>query len=103
MSGDRPLQEVAIQLGGWVASTKTEVYACITALTALPPSQAVHIYTDSQGLMVGYEFFITRAHRQTPQQLLRTQFNREWGLLCLIIVGCTAPVTLTKVSVHTGT
>jgi ribonuclease HI len=42
------------------------VYACIAALAALPPSQAVHIHTDSQGLIVGYESFVTRAHLQAP-------------------------------------
>ena len=65
MEGDRPLQEVAIQLGGWAASTKAEVYACIAALAALPPLQAVHIHTDSQGLIVGFESFVTKAHLQT--------------------------------------
>ena len=34
--------------------------------------------------------------------MLRTWFNREWGILHQIIAGHTAPVTLTKVSAHTG-
>ena len=74
MDGDRTACEVAIQLGGWMSSTKAEVYACIAALAALPLSQEVQVYTDSQGLMSGYRSFVTEASLQPFRHLLRNWF-----------------------------
>ena len=53
LEGDKPLWEVAVKLGGWMSSTKMEVYACMAALTILPVSQPVQIFTDSQGSLLG--------------------------------------------------
>ena len=54
--------EVSIWLGGWMSSTKAEVYACIAALAALPLAQPVQIHTDSQGLILGYKSFVVEAN-----------------------------------------
>jgi hypothetical protein len=74
MVEDKSIYELGVQLGGWMSSTKSEIYACIAALAAVPPSQAVHIYTDSQGLLAGYEMFVSKAAQQPFRRLLRTRF-----------------------------
>ena len=101
LDGDRSMGEVAVRLGGWMSSTKAEVYACITALAALPVSQPVHIHTDSQGLIAGYRSFVAGASEQSPHQLLQNQFWREWSVFCQTVSCCTASITLTKVSTYT--
>jgi hypothetical protein len=59
---EKSLWEVAVYVGGWLSSTKTEVYACIMALATLPVHQSLQIYTDSQGLLSGYHKFVSEAH-----------------------------------------
>ena len=70
LDGDKPLQEVAVQLRGWLSSTKAEIYACIAALVMFPPSQPVQVYTDSQGLISGYKSFVIDACLQPFRFLL---------------------------------
>ena len=70
LEGDKPLWEVAVKLGGWMSSTKMEVYACMAALTVLPGSQPVQIFTDSQGLIAGYQSFVTGSLWHPFQHLL---------------------------------
>ena len=36
LDGDKSLWEVGVCIGGWLSSTKTEVYACIMAVASLP-------------------------------------------------------------------
>ena len=36
LDGDRSLWELGVRIGGWLSSTKTEIYACIMALAMLP-------------------------------------------------------------------
>ena len=102
MDGDRSVCEVAMQLGGWMSSTKAEIYACIAALAALPLNQQVQVHTDSQGLISGYKSFVTEAHLQPFRRLLRNRFYHEWGILRQVVACRTAPTTLVKVSTHTG-
>ena len=59
---DKSLWEVAVQVGGWLSSTKTEVYACIMALATLPQHRPLQIFTDSQGLITGFHSFVVQAH-----------------------------------------
>jgi ribonuclease HI len=100
--GEKPLVEIAIQLSGWVSSTKAEIYGCMAALVALPTSCPLQICTDSQGLIAGFQSFVTGADLVSPRRLLRNRFYREWAVLRQIIGACTAPVQLIKVKAHTG-
>ena len=100
--GEKPLVEIAVQLSGWVSSTKAEIYGCIAALAALPMSCPLQIYTDSQGLIAGFQSFVTGAGLVSSRCLLRNRFYWEWAVLCQIIGACTAPVQLIKVKAHAG-
>ena len=77
LDGDKSLWEVAICVGGWLSSTKTEIYACIMALVSLPQHCPIQIFTDSQGLISGFQSFATQAHLQSFCALLRTRFYQE--------------------------
>ena len=74
LDGDKSLWEVAVHVGGWLSSTKAEVYACIMAMASLPVDQALKIYTDSQGLIAGFQSFVSEAHLQPFCHLLHTRF-----------------------------
>ena len=102
LEGDKPLWEVAVKLGGWMSSTKMEVYACMAALTVLPVSRPVQIFTDSQGLIAGFQSFVTGSQLHPFRRLLRNRFYREWSALRQMALCRSAPVTLVKVDAHTG-
>ena len=70
LDGDKSLWEVAICVGGWLSSTKTEIYACIMALVSLPQHHPIQIFTDSQGLISGFQSFVAQAHLQSFCALL---------------------------------
>ena len=70
LDGDKSLWEVAIRVGGWLSSTKTEIYACIMALVSLPQHRPIQIFTDSQGLISGFQSFVAQAHLQSFRALL---------------------------------
>ena len=99
---EKSLWEVAVRVGGWLSSTKTEVYACIMALATLPVHQPLQLYTDSQCLLSGFHKFVSEAHLLPFRHLLRTRFYQEWSVLRQIVALRTAPVTLVKVAAHTG-
>ena len=67
---DKVLWEVAVHVGGWMSSTKMEIYACIAALASLPVSRPVHIFTDSEGLLAGYQSFVAGGQGQPFHRLL---------------------------------
>ena len=85
LDGDKSLWEVAVCVGGWLSSTKTEIYACIMALVSLPQHYPIQIFTDSQGLMSGFHSFVTQAHLQSFRKLLWTRFYQEWAVLYQIV------------------
>ena len=89
-------------MGGWLSSTKTEVYAYIMALATLPVHQPLQIYTDSQGLLSGFHKFVSEAHLLPICHLFHTRFYQEWSVLWQVVALQTAPVTLVKVAAHTG-
>lgn len=97
LDGDRSLWEVALHLGGWMSSTKMEIYVHIAALASLPVSYPVQIFTDSQGLIYGYHAFVAGGYVQSFHHLLWNRFYHEWSILCSIVSCCSAPVILSKV------
>ena len=70
LDGDKVLWEVAVHVGGWMSSTKMEIYACIATLASLPVARPVHIFTDSQGLLAGYQSFVAGGQVQPFHHLL---------------------------------
>ena len=72
------------------------------ALVSLPQHRPIQIFTDSQGLISGFQSFVAQAHLQSFRALLRTRFYQEWAVLQQIVSHCTAPVIFNKVEAHTG-
>ena len=81
LEGTESLWEVGVCIDGWLSSTKAELYACALAMIKLPQHQPLKIYTDSQGLISGFQSFVTGAHLQPFCCLLQTRFYREWATL----------------------
>ena len=102
LEGGESLWEVGVCIDGWLSSTKAELYACALAMIMLPQHWPLKIYTDSQGLISGFQSFVTGAHLQPFRCLLRTRFYREWATLRQIVSHRLSPVQLVKVAAHTG-
>ena len=102
LEGDKSLWEASVCIGGWLSSTKAEVYACIVALASLPKHWPLQIFTDSQSLIYGFQSFVAQAYLQPFHCLLRTWFYQEWATLWQIMSHRSAPVTLNKVEAHAG-
>ena len=74
---DKSLWEVGVHVGGWLSSTKTEVYACIMALATLPQHFPLQIFIDSQSLISGFHSYVVQVHLQPFCYLLWTRFYWE--------------------------
>ena len=74
LKGGESLWEVGVRIDGWLSSTKAELYACALAMIMLPQHWPLKIYTDSQGLISGFQSFVTGAHLQPFRCLLQTRF-----------------------------